>query len=257
MSTFKQIIWNLTDFEFLASLSSVDFHNKTCFVKPHYYNTLIGMIKKNVEIGSKRELIIVINYIKTLYKQRLGLVSPHSMNRFFRDEIRVSFRAFQHRLEKFFETNQKPKPSPPTAEQKAQKKRERRRAAKLRRNQRKAEEKRPESVSPLPVDDEIESVVSEPVSENESSDLGLPRTERAASPSDSVATPPPPSEQDDRDEEDIMYDRLCEQIEFPEEFIADVGESSFYEMSSKMLYNIYLDYKNRLATIAAYSSDEE
>lgn len=261
MSTFKQIIWNLTDFEFLGSLSSVDFHNKTCFVKPHYYNTLIGMIKKNVAITSKRELITVINYIKSLYKQRLGMVSPHSMNRFFRDEIRISFRAFHHRLSKFFDEQRKTEePSQPTAlstEERKQKKRLRRKAAKLRKQQMRRQLSPEPSIVLDPQNVESESGNSEPPLEAESSDLGSPRAAPIEDEDDDTVATASEDDQPEnlQDEEELMYQNLVSAIEFPDEFVNDMGEDMFENSSDRVVYNMYLDWQANLARIAL--SDEE
>lgn len=103
-SVLKQLIWSLSDFEFLASISSVDFHKRTINVKRHFWNVLIKKISQNVVLENKSDIYKVINAVKRLFEVRLGLVNAHSMKRFFQKQIRIAFKSFSSHLDSFFKT---------------------------------------------------------------------------------------------------------------------------------------------------------
>jgi hypothetical protein len=100
----KHLIFSLTDFEFLASIHLVDFERKKIDIKRQFFNRLIGQIKAHVEITTRKQLTILVNNIKEIYLQRLGLVSTHSFFRYFFKNIKIVFQSFSRRISRFFET---------------------------------------------------------------------------------------------------------------------------------------------------------
>lgn len=192
-SLIKQLIWNLTDFEFLASISQVDFHNRKIFVKRHFWNTLIKKISDQVHLESEKDIRKVITTIKRLYETRLGLVNAHSMKRYFLNNIKIAFASFSRHIDSFFKKVRAEEREKETSIVRSQKREKRKRHRRNKKNKNKpvitlketnnmeqdvvalADTNNPtmdalsDTVENLNIDqnDEMESVVSEPEFEDD------------------------------------------------------------------------------------------
>jgi len=147
-SLLKQLIWNLTDFEFLASISSVDFHNRKVNVKRHFWNTLIGKISDNVALESENDIKKIITTIKKLYEVRLGLVNAHSMKRFFLKNIFISFKSFSNHIDSFFKKHHRDKRAEMN-QSIVERKRNKRRKLREKKKELKRQQPKPEGVPPI------------------------------------------------------------------------------------------------------------
>jgi hypothetical protein len=97
----RRFFARLTDYEFLSSISSIDFYHKTIRMKPYFWKgTMILFIKyfDHQTDNKKRKLAYII---KQVMLERLTSVSDGAMRKFFEQQIHVSCIKYKSKLKRF------------------------------------------------------------------------------------------------------------------------------------------------------------
>jgi hypothetical protein len=102
----RRFFASLTDYEFLSSVSSIDFYRKRIYMKPYFWKgTMVLFVKyfDHQTDNKKRQLAYII---KQVMLERLTFVSDSAMRGFFEQQIHVSCVRYKSKLKKFI--NNKP-----------------------------------------------------------------------------------------------------------------------------------------------------